>query len=271
MSKKLMRLLPILLIGLMALSTIGCGTQVPSGHRGVFFSKFGEGTEMGRVYNEGFNWHMPWNGMFVYRIQTQERKEALTVLSSDGASIRLEVSVLYRPNVLKIDSLQVTAGKGYYDIFVAPTLRGVAREVAGRYKPEEIYSTRREQVTAEISNGMRDAVAHRFVTIENVLIRDVTLPPKITEAINFKLTADQEAQKMKFTIAREKLEAERKRVEARGIADFQEIISAGITSSYLKWKGIEATQMLAESPNSKIIIIGNDAGSLPVILSAEGR
>ena len=271
MFKKILRFLPLLLIGLMALSTIGCGTQVPSGHRGVFFYKFGDGTEMGKVYNEGFNWHMPWNGMFVYRIQTQERKEGLTVLSSDGASIRLEVSVLYRPAVTKIDSLQITAGKGYYDIFVAPTLREVARAVAGQYKPEEIYSTKRDLITAEIGEGMREAMAHRFVNVENVLIRDVTIPAKITEAINFKLTADQEAQKMKFTIEREKLEAERKRVEARGIADFQKIISAGITPSYLKWKGIEATQLLAESPNSKIIIIGNDASSMPVILSAEGK
>ena len=154
MLKQVLRVLPLLLIAVMALSTIGCGTQVPSGHRAVFFSKFGDGTEMGTVYDEGFNWHMPWNGMFVYRIQTQERKEGLTVLSSDGATIRLEVSVLYRPDVLKIDSLQITAGKGYYDIFVAPTLRGVAREVAGRYKPEEIYATKRDVVTKEIADAL---------------------------------------------------------------------------------------------------------------------
>lgn len=271
MRKSILRMLPVLIIAVMALSTIGCGTQVPSGHRAVFFYKFGEGTEMGKIYPEGFNWHLPWNSMFVYRIQTQERKENLTVLSSDGATIKMEVSVLFRPIPTKLDSLQITIGRNYYDDVVAPTMRSVAREIAGRFTPEEIYSSKRDEVTAEIADRMATQMIERFVNVQNVLIRDVTIPDKISEAINFKLTAAQEAEKMKFTIEREKLEAERKRVEARGIADFQQIISAGITPSYLKWKGIEATQTLAESPNAKVIMIGNDASSMPVILSAEGQ
>ncbi len=269
MSTKLRRVLPLLLIMLFAVTMIGCGTQVPSGHRGVFFYKFGDGTEMGKVYPEGFNWHMPYNSMFVYRIQTQERKESLTVLSSDGATIKMEMSVLYHPDQTMLDSLQISVGQAYYDVIVAPNLRGIAREVAGRYKPEEIYSTKREEVTSSIMDGLKGEMASKHITIDNVLVRDVTIPAKISEAINFKLTADQEAQKMKFTIEKEKLEAERKRVEAKGIADFQKIISAGITSSYLKWKGIEATQLIAESPNTKVVIIGNDAGGLPIILGGD--
>lgn len=260
---------PMMVVTLSLLVVIGCGTQVPSGHRGVFFSKFGEGTEFGNVYQEGFAWHLPWNTMFVYRTQVQERKENLTVLSSDGASIRMEVSILYRPDMIKLDSLQVEIGPNYYEDLVAPNIRGIARGVAGRYKPEEIYSTKRDEIANVVKTELTERMAPRWVVIQNVLIRDVVIPAKISEAINFKLTADQEAQKMQFTIAKERLEAERKSIEAQGIADFQKIVSAGITQSYLKWKGIEATQKLAESPNSKVVMIGNTSQSMPVILSAD--
>lgn len=263
------KLLPLMLIILLALGAIGCGTQIPSGHRGVFFSKFGAGTEFGNIYPEGFAWHMPYNGVFVYKTQIQENKEQFTVLSSDGATIRMEVSILYRPVMNKIDSLQVTLGRNYYAVKVAPTVRGIARTVAGKYKPEELYATKRDQVTGEILDAMRAEMSNLYVQIENVIVRDVLIPPKISEAINFKLAAAQEAEKMEFTIAKERKEAERKRIEAGGIADFQKIVSAGITPSLLKWKGIEATLLIAQSPNSKVIIIGNDAGSLPIILSGD--
>lgn len=260
---------PMMAIALTLLIIVGCGTQVPSGHRGVFFSKFGSGTEFGNVYPEGFAWHLPWNTMFVYRTQVQERKETLNVLSSDGASIRMEVSILYRPDMQKLDSLQVEIGPNYYEDLVAPNIRGIARGVAGRYKPEEIYSTKRDEIADVVKQELRDRLAPRWVVIQNVLIRDVVIPAKISEAINFKLTADQEAQRMQFTIEKEKLEAERKRIEAQGIADFQKIVSAGITDSYLKWKGIEATQKLAESQNTKIVVVGNSSQGMPVILSAD--
>ena len=261
--------LPLLLMAVLALTMVGCGTQVPSGHKGVFYSTFGGGTEFGKIYGEGFNWHFPWNKVIVYRTQIQERKEDLTVLSSDGATIRIQVSILYHPDMEKLDSLQVVIGEGYYSDIVAPNIRGIARGVAGRYKPEEIYSTKREELASEILNELTSEVAKRWIIIQNVLIRDVQIPAKISEAINFKLAADQEAQKMRFTIEKERLEAERKRIEAKGIADFQKIVAAGITPSYLKWKGIEATERLASSPNSKVILIGNSSQSMPIILSAD--
>jgi len=261
--------LPLFLIALAALGMVGCGTQIPSGHRGVFFSTFGDGTEFGRIYDEGFNWHLPWNKMIVYKTQTHERREDLIVLSSDGATIRMEVSILYTPGIEKLDSLQVTIGPNYYDVALAPTIRAVARSVAGRYKPEEIYSTKREELQEEIITELTLEMQDRFIVVQTVLVRDVQIPQKISEAINFKLAADQEAQRMKFTIAKERLEADRKRIEAKGIADFQEIVAAGITASYLKWKGIEATQKIAESPNTKVVIIGNSSGDLPIILGGD--
>lgn len=268
---KTKQLLPLLMLVIMSATLIGCGTQIPSGHRGVFYSKFGDGTEFGKIYPEGFNWHFPWNNIFVYKIQLQEYKENLTVLSSDGASIQMEVSIMYRPMVSKLDSLQFNIGPAYYDVAVAPQIRSIARQVAGNYKPEEIYSTKRDQIGNEINDQLSKATKAKFITIEKVLIRDVKIPQKISEAINFKLAAQQEAQRMQFTIEKEQREAERKRIEAQGIADFQKIVSAGITESLLKWKGIEATLKIAESPNTKVVIVGNDAGSLPIILGNDGK
>lgn len=260
--------LMILMGAILIFGLVGCGTQIPSGHRGVFYYKFGDGTEMGKIYPEGFLFHFPWNNVFLYKIQLDEQKEDLRVLSADGATIGLEVSIWYRPIVDKLDSLQVTIGPQFFDIAVAPALRGQARSVIGRYKPEELYSTKREIIASEILNGMREQLKDKYVTVENVIIRDVALPQKISEAINAKLEADQESQKMQFILTKEKQEAERKRIEAQGIADFQKIVASGVTPSLLTWKGIEATQKLAESPNTKIIVIGNSKNGLPVILDA---
>ncbi|MEZ5358401.1 MAG: prohibitin family protein [Candidatus Zixiibacteriota bacterium] len=259
------------LLGLLAVLLIlaGCGTQIPSGHRGVKYMKFGDGTEMGRIYEEGFNWHLPWNSIYVYNVQLQERKEDLTILSSDGATITMEVSIWYRPIDVKLDSLQKTIGQNYYNSIVATALRGVGRAIVGQYKPEEIYSTKREIIASEILGQMKGLMQDKFVNVENIIIRNVTLPPKITEAINAKLAADQEQQKMQFTLLKEKQEAERKRIEAQGIADFQKIVSSGITPTLLKWKGIEATEKLANSPNSKVVIIGNSKDGLPIILGGQ--
>jgi regulator of protease activity HflC (stomatin/prohibitin superfamily) len=260
-----MKILPLIAL-ILVTGIVGCGTQIPSGHRGVFYSKFGDGTEMGKIYEEGFNWHLPWNSIFVYKIQLDERREDLHVLSSDGASIGLEVTIWFRPVIERLDSLQISVGPNYYNVALAPALRGVARSVVGKYKPEEIYSSQREAIANEIIAEMKALMDSRHIFVDNVIIRNVALPVSISEAINAKLEADQEAQKMQFVLEKERREAERKKIEAAGIADFQKIVASGVTPSLLKWKGIEATQLIANSPNTKVIIIGSGEDGLPVIL-----
>jgi len=259
------------LVGLMLLSVflVGCGTNIPSGHHGVKYMRFRGGTQMGKIHGEGFNWHMPWNSFFVYQTQVQEGKELLDVLSADGATIRLETSVWYKPITPKIDSLQVTIGPDYYEVVVGPALRGEARSIVGQYKPDEIYSTKREIIATEILSGLSELVEPKFIEVQNIIIRNVLLPAKISEAINLKLAADQEQQRMKYVLLKEKQEAERKRIEAKGIADFQAILTRGLNQNVLRWKGIEATQKLAESPNTKVIVIGAGESGLPLILGGE--
>lgn len=256
----------MILFLLISAMTSGCGTQIQSGHHGVKYYKFGSGTKMGRIYPEGFQWHFPWNSFFIYRTQVQTRAEQLHVLSKDGASIGLDVSVWYRPIIEKLDSLQITVGPQYYDVVVAPALRGEARSIVGRYTPEEIYSTKREEISSEILKGIANLLKNKFVFVENILIRNVVLPQNVSDAINLKLAAEQEAQKMVFLLQKERQEAERKKIEAEGIKEFNRIVSQGLNDPYLKWKGIEATKELAQSPNAKIVIIGSSDTGLPIIL-----
>ncbi|MFH1334887.1 MAG: prohibitin family protein [Candidatus Zixiibacteriota bacterium] len=248
---------------------VGCGTSIPSGHNGVKYYKFHKGTQMGRIYGEGLQWHLPWNSFFVYKTQTDERREDLHVLSADGASIALEASVWFRPVVNKLDSLQITIGPNYYEVVIGPALRGEARSIVGRYKPDEIYSTKREIISSEILEAIQNLLGDKYIEVQNIIIRNVILPKNVTDAINEKLAADQAQQKMQFVLMKETQEAERKRIEAKGIADFQRIITQGLTKNLLLWKGIEATEKLAESPNSKVVVIGSGESGLPLILGGE--
>ena len=261
----------LVLLVLLSLLVIGCGTNILSGHHGVKYYKFGGGTAMGKIYGEGFQWHFPWNSFFVYKTQLDERREDLHVLSADGASIELEASVWFRPMTLKLDSLQISVGPNYYNVVIGPALRGEARTIVGRYKPDEIYSTKRELIASEILQSMSKVLEGKHVVIENVIIRNVTLPKKITDAIEDKLAADQEQMRMEFVLMKERQEAERKRIEAKGIRDFQATVSQGLTKNLLLWKGIEATENLAQSPNSKIVVIGSSESGLPLILGGEGK
>lgn len=249
-----------------SLLVMSCGTSIPAGHRGVKYLQFGGGTEMGHVYSEGFQWHLPWNRIEVYKTQWDNREEHLQVLSADGAAIQLDVSIWYRPRTEQLDSLQKQVGTGYYDVVVSPALRGESRRVVGKFKPEEIYSTKREEISSDVLAAVKAMMAAKYIEVDNIIVRDVTLPLKISEAINAKLEADQRQQQMEFTLLQEKKEAERKRIEAQGIADFQRIVSAGLTPELLRWKGIEATEKLAASQNAKVVVIGSGKDGLPLIL-----
>ncbi|MBD3233846.1 MAG: prohibitin family protein [candidate division Zixibacteria bacterium] len=254
---------------LLATMTSGCGTQIPSGHHGVKYYKFGSGTAMGKIYPEGFQWHFPWNSFFVYQTQIQSHMEELHILSKDGASITLEVSVWYRPIIEHLDSLQVTVGPRYYAVVVMPALRGEARSIVGRYTPEQIYSSKRDEIASEMLKGVKQLVGNKFIFVENIMIRNVILPKNVSEAIDQKLAAEQDAQKMVFLLQKERQEAERKKIEADGIREFNRIVAQGLTESYLKWKGIEATKELATSPNTKVVVIGNPETGLPIILGGQ--
>jgi regulator of protease activity HflC (stomatin/prohibitin superfamily) len=253
---------------LIAVATLFVATgcyRIDSGHSGVKWKFFG-GTVMDQTYGEGVHIVPPWDRMYVYDVRTQDRKEDLQILTNNGLSVSLETSIRYRAIAAQLAMLHQEIGPRYFDVIIAPVVRSEARKVGGRYTPEEIYSTKREAVGIEIYDEVTKALEGKHVELQAILLRNVDLPKLISQAITEKLEEEQNALKMEFTLNRERQEAERKRIEAKGISDFQKIVSQGISEALLRWKGIEATEKLALSQNSKVVVIGSGKDGLPIIL-----
>ncbi|MEM1116215.1 MAG: prohibitin family protein [Bacteroidota bacterium] len=261
--------LPTILIGVglfFLLSLAGCMTSViDAGQRGVLFSTF-SGTKMDAVYNEGLQIVWPWQQMIEYEVRVQNSNEQLSVLSSNGATIAMDVSVRYSPDPQRLPLLHATYGQGYYERLVQPVVRSVAREVVGQFEPEELYSTRREELQDQIEERVSRQIGDQYITLSDILIRDVELPAQVRQAIESKLQEEQRAQQVQFSIEREQLEAERKRIEAEGQATFQRLITESLSDRYLEFEGIQATRELAESDNAKVVIVGGGDSGLPIIL-----
>jgi regulator of protease activity HflC (stomatin/prohibitin superfamily) len=241
---------------------------VASGHRGIVFKTLGGGTSK-ELLGEGMHVMPIWNGVIPYDVRVHELKEQLSVLSSNGLPLRVDASVRFRPETTELYELQTQIGPDYDAKLVAPIVRSEARKVFGRYQPEEIYSTKREQIEQQIHTEVTKALAGKHVVVEAVLVRDVELPDAIKTAISDKLAEEQRAQKMAFTLDRERQEAQRKQIEAEGILKYQNIVRQGLTPEYLQFKGIEATVKLAESPNSKIVIVGSPKSGLPLLFQGD--
>ncbi len=247
----------------------GCMTStLVSGQAGVRYSPFG-GTDLEDVYGEGLHIHFPWVSVIKYDVRVQERLENMEALSSNGLSIGTDISVRWRPSSETLPLLHVNYGVDYFRKLIGPELRSVVREVIGQFTPEELYSTRRTELQDQIFSLVKQSVQGENVVIEAILIRDVRLPDQIRVAIENKLKEEQEAERYEFTIEKERLEAERKRIEAEGQAAYQQIITASLSSQFLRFKGIEATEQLANSPNSKTVIVGGGDDGLPLILGGQ--
>jgi regulator of protease activity HflC (stomatin/prohibitin superfamily) len=247
----------------------GCRCPVvDSGHRGIVFKSLGGGTSK-EVLGEGMHLMPLWNSVIPYDTRVHEMKENLIVISSNGLTMQIDTSVRYRPKPDELYELQTKIGADYAQKVIGPVIRSEARKVFGRYQPEEIYSTKREQIEAQIYDEVLKALEGKHVVVEAILVRDVGLPETIKTAIADKLAEEQRSQKMKFTLDKERQEATRKKVEAEGIATYQSIVRQGLTTEYLQWKGIEATEKIAASPNAKVIIVGAGKSGLPVILQTD--
>ncbi len=242
-------------------------TQVPAGHVGVIDTF---GIVSARTLPAGINIVNPFARIIKFSIQTKEHKETMEVLSREGLTIGLEISALYRLNPDSAARVYKTvAGGDYETIILIPQFRSISRAVTASFQASALYSTERDQLGMAIQEELARIVAPRGVTIETTPLRNVALPVQLTEAIEQKQKADQESQRMEFILTKEKQEADRKRIEAKGIADFQSIVAAGISEQLLRWKGIEATEKLASSPNTKVIIVGAGKDGLPIILDTK--
>ena len=261
--------LPVVLLVVVVLIFVSKSSiNIGYGEAGVLFKTFGGGVVTDEpALGEGFHIIAPWNKVYIYNVKQQEVFESkMQVLSSNGLEISLDISVLYQPKVEELGLLHKTKGENYLNIIIIPQIRAVARSVVGRYTPEQLYSTKRDAIQNEIYEETKKVVENQHVQLNAVLVRDVTLPIAIREAIERKLNQEQEALEYEFRIEKARQEAERQRIDAEGKATANRILSASLTQKILQEKGIEATIKLSESPNAKVIVIGGGEGGLPIIL-----
>ena len=240
--------------------------SIPTGHVGVL-TLFGRVT--GETLNEGIHLINPLKAVEKLSIQTQSVKESANVPSNEGLILALDTSLLFHLDRSMAADVFQKVGANYAEKIVEPTLRAAIRASTSSHTANALYTNARELVQQQIQDQLTKELAPRGVIVENILLRDVQLPAMLKGSIEAKQQAEQDALRMSFILQKEKQEAERKRIEAQGIADFQRIVAQGISPQLLEWKGIEATEKLATSSNSKVVVIGNPKTGLPLILGPQ--
>jgi prohibitin 1 len=239
---------------------------VPAGNVGIkdFF-----GSVSASTLTPGIGVVMPLTSVVHMSVQTQEIKEVAEVPSKEGLILSLETSLLFQLDPAKAVDIYRTVGADYVGTIVEPQFRSAIREITASYEAKALYSAEREKIAGEIFDLFKRLAGERGIIVQQVLLRKIGLPPVVANAIQEKLRREQEAEQMKFVLQKEQQEAERKRIEAQGVADFQRIVAQGISPQLLEWKGIEATEKLATSPNAKIVIVGNTKSGLPLVFSGD--
>jgi regulator of protease activity HflC (stomatin/prohibitin superfamily) len=265
---------------------------VPSGEVGVLWKRFGGGTVLDprKLKSEGFNLILPWNRVFLYDLRLQSFTEPYNAISSDGVSLTATVIVRFRLQRDAVPVLHQAIGPNYEQVLVQPGIGSLTRQVIAEYTAEQAYSTARQEIQDKIRNLVEERLSEKMMEhageeegeesyrvsmstifiLYDVLVTGIELPAAIVAAINRKTEQYYIAEEYKFRVEREKRESERKKIEAEGIRDFQQIVSQGISESYLRWRGIEATLQLSQSTNAKTVIIGNGKDGLPIILGNGG-
>jgi prohibitin 1 len=236
---------------------------VPGGHVGV---QILFGRIIDQPLTEGLNLVNPFKQVQFMSVRTLELFEHADVPSKEGLTVGLEVSALYHLDGAAAPGVYRTLGEGYARVFILPQLRSVIRGATVNHEAKDLYTSGREVIAQQIQDELSKTLAQRGIVLEKVLLRKIVLPKMVEDAINSKLAAEQDAERMRFVLQKERQEAERKRVEATGIADFQRTVSQGISEPLLKWKAIEVAHELSKSPNAKLIVLGDKSG-LPIILS----
>lgn len=239
---------------------------IQPGERGVIFRKFTSGLDLENIYEPGFKVIAPWNDMYVYNVKEQQSEETMDILDKSGLSIKMDVSIRFNPTYEKIGYLHQSFGTGYISQLVIPEVRSSVRQVAGRYTAEEIYSTKRKEVEMDIINETLNVLKNNHIDMKALLIRAISLPDQIKNAIEEKLKQEQEALAYQYKLQTATAEAERQKIAAEGEATANKIINSSLTPSLLKMRGIETTLELSKSPNTKVVIIGSGADGLPLIL-----
>ncbi len=258
---------------------------VPAGHGGVLWKRFAGGTQLGPALNEGVHVIFPWDKIEIYDLRIQQDTRPYTAIANDGLPVTVEITSRFRPIAASIAELHKHVGPAYINVLLAPEIDSVAREIISRYKADELYAQRRQKIQSEAYEQVADRMAHvryvgteragvtvpgaitGYILVQDILVRNVALPDEVVAAIERKINQDQLAQEYQFRLQREQSESNRKNIEAEGIRNYQEIVRSSLTENFLRWRSIEATLALAQSPNTKVVVVGNSGtGGLPLIM-----
>jgi len=240
--------------------------SVHSGSLAVLWLRFFGGTVLDRTYGEGIHLIFPWDKMYIYDVRVQNLEDDFSVLTVDGLNVEVSVSIRFRPVPETLGVLHKNLGPDYVQKIIAPEIQSVLRVIIGQLHPEEIFTTQRDILRTATRESLLQ-MSEKYIKLDDLLIKKIMLPPKVQDAIESKLRQQQIALEYEYRLLEEEQEAKRKKIEAQGIRDFQDIVSDGISEPLLRWRGIEATLELAKSPNAKIVIIGGPNDGLPLILN----
>ncbi|MGR9012013.1 MAG: prohibitin family protein [Gammaproteobacteria bacterium] len=241
---------------------------ITAGEAGVLYRRFAGGTVTDRVYKEGFHVIFPWNSMTIYNTRVQQRSHSLSVLTEEGLKIQLEISIRYYPEADAIGLLHQKVGPDYLEKIVIPEVDHTLRVFVGKNAVNDVYTSK----GASLHNIIVEAeseVEKNYIVIQDVILQQVILPKQVEAAIEAKIEQKQLSEAYQYRLARETQEAKRKKIEAEGINEYNVIVNQSLNKDILKWKGIQATQALAESDNAKIVVIGNGDNQLPIILGGQ--
>jgi regulator of protease activity HflC (stomatin/prohibitin superfamily) len=287
--------LPVIVIYLMVATLVSfliapnVIVTVPTGHVGILWKRFRGGTQLDPrlLKDEGMRVLLPWDRLFLYDLRLQTTTDTYNAISKDGVNLTATINIRFRLKHDAVPQLHQTIGPDYVPRMLRPEIGNRAREIFAEYTAEEIYSTKRQEIQKKIRTHTEAMLGQsmfqrteqeseygehyrvsldEMLIIYDTLILGLELPATVNAAINRKIEQYYLVQEYAFRVDREKKESERKQIEANGIRDFQQTVSQGISDSYVRWRGIEATLQLAQSPNTKIVIIGSGTDGLPVIL-----
>jgi len=260
--------LPILILIVFTIVIISKSTEIiGSGKGGVLYETLGEGVVTDEpALGEGFHWVAPWNRVIIYEVRQQTISDRMDVLSVNGLEIKVDATVWYQPDENNLGKLHKEKGEAYKERILSPAIGDAAREVVGRYTPEQLYSSKRAIIQKEILEETQNRVADQYIKINKVLVKDINLPPTIKDAIERKLKQEQEALEYEFRLEKARKEAERQKIDAEGKATANKILNESLTDKILKEKGIQATLELSKSPNAKVVVVGSGKDGMPLIL-----
>jgi regulator of protease activity HflC (stomatin/prohibitin superfamily) len=240
---------------------------INSGEGGVLYRRF-FGTDTERVYTEGIYAILPWNTMYVYDTRIQTVLHEFDVLTNQGLPIHLSLAIRFRPEYDMLGLLHQQVGPNYINTIITPEVESVLRKRLSPYTPEDIYMNKDRILTTVVIEAI-EALGQKYVTANDVIIREISLPPAIRQAIESKLTEQQRFQAYVYRLKREEKEAKRKAIEAEGIKNYQDTVAKTLSDKLLKWQGIQATLELAKSNNSKVVVIGAGSTGMPLILGGD--